>query len=275
MSARKKKVSRARNPLRPRLPFGSVLGQIAAAAVGLVAAVLIVLSPPGEAARDLVLGSTDSSRKAVIVDQLSVTAPGQGFVDDATAELEEAGYSVDYFSGAEVTVELYRSLPEHDYDLVLFRTHSTSVISRGEEDVSSVSLFTNEPYSETKYYEDQQAGRLGFASYTEGGDQLFGITAAFIEESMQGRFDDALVVMMGCDGLRNERAAQAFITKGASSFISWSQFVTAAHTDAATERLLEHLLDEGLPPAEAVNQTMLEVGPDPYYGAVLKAYPDS
>lgn len=248
---------------------------VAGSFAGLFVVAFVILSPPGKTIRDLAPGGDSRSLKAAIVDQLNLTAPGQSFVDDATVQLEESGYSVAYFSGDQVTVDLYRTLAQHDYDLVLLRTHSTAVISRGDDDISSVSLFTNEPYSKTKYYDEQQAGRVGFASYTEGGEQLFGITADFIEESMQGRFDETLIVMMGCDGLRNERAAQAFIGKGASSFISWSQFVTATHTDAATERLLEHLLDEGLPPEEAVNQTMLEVGPDPHYGAVLKAYPSA
>jgi len=248
---------------------------IAGAGVALAGLLAVVfVSPAGGAIRDLAPGGSDSQAlRAVIVDQLSVTAPGQAFVDDATEQLQAAGYSVDYYAGEQITVDFYRTLPEKDYDMVLMRTHSTAVISRGDEDVSSVSLFTNEPYTKDKYLEEQQAGRVGFASYTEGGEQLFGITAGFIEETMKGRFDDTLIVMMGCDGLRNEKAAEAFIKKGASSFISWSQFVTAEHTDAATERLLEHLLAGGLPPEAAVNQTMLEVGPDPYYGALLKVYP--
>ena len=275
MNRRKKKVRRSsardqgkiRGAIKPRAIGFALLGAAVIAAV-------IAWSPVGGALTGLTTGGSGSpSHRAAIIDQLGLTAPNAAFADDATAELEQAGYSVDYYSAEQVTVDLYRGLPDHDYDLVLLRTHSTSVVSRGAEEVSSVALFTNEPYDETKYYEDQRAGRLGFASYTDGGELLFGITADFIENSMLGRFDDTLIVMMGCDGLKNERAAEAFIGKGASSFISWDQFVTAPHTDAATERLLEHLLRERLSPADAVRQTMLEVGPDKYYGAVLKAYP--
>ena len=274
MSRRKKKNKRidkaqaitVKRP--PALVFWSGVG------AGLVALLAVLfVSPAGGAIKDLAPGGSDSGLRAVVVDQLSTTAPGEAFVDDATAQLEQAGYKVEYFAGEQVTVDLYRTLPKGDYDLVLMRTHSTSVISRGEEDVSSISLFTNEPYTKEGYPEEQQAGRVGFASYTEGGDQLFGITADFIRYSKEGDFDDTQVVMMGCDGLRNEKAAEAFRARGAGGFISWSQFVTAEHTDAATKQLLRHILAGGLRPEDAVNQTMLEVGPDPYYGALLKYYP--
>ena len=49
--------------------------------------------------------------------------------------------------------------------------------------------------------------------------------------------------------------------------------MSAAHNDTGTERLLEHLLVDGLTPGEAVAQTAAEVGPDPSYGAELRVYP--
>lgn len=209
---------------------------------------------------------------AVIVDQLSLTAPGEEFARDATAQLEATGYKVDYIPGKSVTVDFYRTLPKAGYDLVLLRAHSSAEITRGEESVASVSLFTNEPYDAGKYRDDQQSGRIGFASYTDEGPQYFGVTADFVKETMEGDFGGALVIMMGCDGLRNERAGEAFVGRGARAFISWSQLVSAEHTDLSTDRLLTHLLVDGLEPAQAVTRTMDEVGPDPAYGAVLRSY---
>jgi hypothetical protein len=49
--------------------------------------------------------------------------------------------------------------------------------------------------------------------------------------------------------------------------------VSSEHTDATTERLLQHLLIDGLTIQEAVTQTMAEVGPDPSYDSVLRLYP--
>ncbi len=76
--------------------------------------------------------------------------------------------------------------------------------------------------------------------------------------------------MMGCDGLRSQRTAQSFLDKGASAFVSWSQPVSASHTDTATQRLLEHLLLEGLNTADAVGRTAAEVGPDPLFEGELR-----
>ena len=46
------------------------------------------------------------------------------------------------------------------------------------------------------------------------------------------------------------------------------------HTDAATQRLLEKLLPQGLAVGDAVTQTAAELGPDPWYGAELRVLPD-
>ena len=52
--------------------------------------------------------------------------------------------------------------------------------------------------------------------------------------------------MMGCDGLRSQVTAEAFLDKGASAFVSWSTRVSADHTDGATRRLLEKHWSRGL-----------------------------
>ena len=55
---------------------------------------------------------------------------------------------------------------------------------------------------------------------------------------------------------------------GAESFISWYGKVTARHTDAATQRLLQYLTD-GFTAEAAVARTAAEVGPDSVTGAGL------
>jgi hypothetical protein len=232
----------------------------------IVAAVLLLPSPALNLAGG---GGSPSPLTAAIVDQLGTTQPNPDFSEAATEMLEQAGYLVDYYPPEVVTVEFYRNLPKGDYDLIVLRTHSTAVISRGEEDVKSISLFSNEPYSLDLYYDEQLAGRIGFAEYQEGGPQYFGITAEFIRSSMKGKFDGATIIMMGCEGLLNDVAAEAFAEKGASNFISWDGLVSAEHTDEATERLLHHLAIESQPAAEAVSLTMAEVGPDPIHGSEL------
>ena len=220
------------------------------------------------------VGGGSGPRTAVIVDQLSLTFANPSFAETATDTLEQAGYAVDYFPGEQVTVDLYRNLPTEDYDLMILRVHSGMAeeadLTTGEKTTREyVALFTGEPYSHDKYA-DEPIGRLGRATYYEGAPPLFGIGPDFITHSMRGSFDKTLIVLMGCDGLRSPRTGQAFLDKGASAFVGWSRSVSASHSDATTLRLLEKLLIEGLPVADAVAQTAADVGPDPLYGAELE-----
>lgn len=218
-------------------------------------------------------GSGGDGPRAAIVDQLQLTSPNPQFVADATQLLAENGYTVDYFPGEAVTVDFYRNLPKRRYDLLILRVHSTAQVSRGADEVRSVSLFTNEPYTKTGYYQEQVAGRIGFASYKDRVEQYFGITSGFITDSMKGGFKGTTVIMMGCEGLVNEKAAEAFTRRGAKDFIGWDGLVSAEHTDEATLKLLQHLVVEGASADEAIARTMTEVGPDPDFGSQLLAWP--
>jgi hypothetical protein len=133
-----------------------------------------------------------------------------------------------------------------------------------------IALFTNEPYDGVAHLEEQQQQRLGKSYYTRGGDALFSIQPEFIERSMKGKFDGAVILIMGCEGLRTERTAQAFLNKGASAVVSWSDSVSAEHTDAATELLLDKLRDPRVRLEDVVARTAAEMGPDPFYGAELR-----
>jgi hypothetical protein len=225
--------------------------------------------------------STDGLKKAVIVDQLELTAPNPTFVSNARETLSQAGYSVDYIHGKDVTVDFYRKLPSREYDLVLLRVHAgiTREVQEGSGETTAteyVSLFTGEPYDESKYG-DELLNYIGRATYTDepDGDAVYGIGPRFVADKMEGDFGGALVVLMGCDGLRSQVTAEAFTNRGASAFVSWSQQVSAPHTDEATEKLLQRLLIEGVPLREAVQQTAAEVGPDQAFGGELRVFPPS
>ena len=225
-------------------------------------------------------GPPPGPKTAAIVDQLSLTQPAPDFIRQATSLLRQAGYAVDYYPGEEVTVDFYRYLPTRHHDLIILRTHSglveaVDLATGGRTTEEFVGLFTSERYSETKYHDEQQprVGRLaplGSASYSGSGNAYFSIGPTFIEDSMKGHFNDAAIIMMGCDGLRSQRTAQAFLDRGAKAFVSWSLPVSASHTDRATARLLELLVGGDVGIGEAVARTAADVGPDPWYGAELR-----
>jgi hypothetical protein len=241
-------------------------------ASALTAIAIVVLMASVAAALLFLWGESGGGPKAAIVDQLSLTFPNPGFTEEATATLEQAGYAVDYFPGEEVTVDFYRRLPTHGYEVIVLRSHADRLQTYWEgEEIDEVVLFTTEPFDGRKYLREEK--RLTIARYHEGGEPYFGIPADFIDESMLGEFDDTTIIMMGCEGLLSERTAEAFIEKGASAYVSWDDAVSASHTDAASERLLEHIYTDGLSAEQAVARTMVELGPDPTYGSELLVYP--
>jgi hypothetical protein len=223
-------------------------------------------------------GGSVGAKHAAIVDQLSVTAPNPDFVATTTRTLEQAGYVVEYYAGDSVTVEFYRHLTEHHYALIVLRAHSglttvTNADTGAVTHTKSVSLFTSQPFDSAQYQAERNAGRLGHSRYLEDGQEVkgvFGIEPDFVRSSMLGRFDHTLVVLMGCNGLDAPSMANAFLDKGASTVVGWSNFVSAGHTDATTSRLLEKVLTDDVPIRQAVEQTSQELGPDPQYGGALQ-----
>ena len=251
--------------LRSALIMVAVFAVIAA--VGAVGA--LVYSQVGGADDDGVL-------RAVIVDQLDLTFPNQDFRDQTTETLEAAGYVVDYVPGEDVTVDYFRDLPTHDYDLVLLRTHVARLEDATGERPALAEIFTAEPYSTTEHVWEREQGYIGSVAYfgdEEGGEPYFGIGPAFVLERMNGRFNGSTIVMMGCSGLFSEAMAEAFIRKGADAFVSWNDLVSAQHTDAATSLLVERMVVDELSVADATEATMAELGPDPYYDSTLLSYP--
>jgi len=211
---------------------------------------------------------------AAIADELDITDPNPTFVRAATSMLEGAGYGVDYYPGENVTVEFYRKLPTHGYDLIILRVHAARLRDEQGTLTDDAGLFTSDPYSKTKYVEEQRADRLRPARFyfDPANPGNFGITPDFVKSSMKGKFQDSTIIIMGCDGLRSNTLAEAFVQRGATTVVSWNGLVSR-HTDAATELLLQHLLVDRLSIERAVAGTMAELGPDPAYGSTLLFYP--
>ena len=214
-----------------------------------------------------------SGVRAAIVDQLSLTYRDESFVGSVTTTLELAGYKVDYYPGEAATVDFYRSLPELGYGLLILRAHSSDHSSG-----NLLALFTSEVYSTTKYLPEQLVGQVGRVWYGKVGEgtPYFGVNQEFVRQGMKGRFQNTLVIMMGCNGLSyTDAMARAFVEKGAKIYIGWSGSVLGSHTDLATTHLVQHLLEEGKTVGEAIAETMVEVGPDPLYNSKLIYYPSS
>lgn len=209
-------------------------------------------------------------RKAAIVDELSLTNPNEATRarQNSTEILEEAGFTVDYYGGDNVTVELYRNLPSQGHGLIIFRVHSG-----WSNQKHCLFLFTSEEYDKWKYQDLQLDDQLVRVGVSEELALWFGITPKFVEKSMNGRFQNTIILMMTCTGFIDPKMAEAFVEKGASVYISWTELVDADHNDDATAALLDKLVVKKQTIEQAVNETMKEVGPDPTYGGELRYHP--
>ena len=218
---------------------------------------------------------------AAIIDQLSSLQENEGFVANVTRELEDYGFEVDLFQGNNITVEFYRQLPTRGYRLIIFRAHS-GILEQDGEVMSRTVLFTNEEYSESGYALEQVYEQLVMGGACQGCPMMFGITPRFIraegvigqDKDMVGRFDDTVIIMMGCSGIAMEDMARAFVDKGASIYLAWDRSVELHYVDEATPYLIHQLCSDELTIREAVDNTMAAKGPDPNYGAELTYYYD-
>ena len=211
--------------------------------------------------------------RAAIIDQLSIRFPNQAFLDQTAKYLAEYGYMVDIYIGDAITVDMYRELPAQGYEVIIFRVHS-GLLGVDPKVADKTWLYTNEPYSKTSHIVEQFDDQVTYAKTHEDAPWYFAISAKFIENSLESKFNETAIIMMGCDCLRFEDFAQAFIKKGASTYIAWDASVMLHYVDAATLFLVEKLCSDKLTVKEAVDQTMDEKGADPDFGAVLRYYPE-
>jgi hypothetical protein len=211
-----------------------------------------------------------------LIDQLSPAFPNESFTNEVTAAIEEFGLPVESHVGDAVDVNLYRSLGEKSLGVLVIRSHSGILELEGGDQQGVTALFTNEPYSERNHVGEQLSDRLLIVRPFETDPKLtFGITPSFVRQSMDGYLPRTIVVVAGCSVLGRTDLAEALVSRGASTVISWDRSVGLTHADEATARLVTHLCAEGMTVDEAVVATMAEMGPDPDYGAILRYFPAS
>jgi hypothetical protein len=214
--------------------------------------------------------------KAAIIDQLYLREPNPAFILEATNLLKSAGFEVDLWQGSQITVDFYRNLPSMGYRFILMRVHSGSLIEikNGQAtEMPDTYLFTAENYTTSRYVTDQLTNKVSYAVMEENSPNVFAVNSEFIRDA-RGTFDKTVILAMGCESSRNIDLEQAFIAKGASVYIGWSDVVTLDHVDKVTLDLMKNFCTGGMTISQGISQTMASLGHDPYYNSYLKFFPE-
>jgi len=240
--------------------------------LAVVAVVVLIVLFAGQSPAD-----TTGKPRAAIIDQLYNLQPNPGFIADVTAQLQDFGFEVDLYQGDEIDVGFYRGLASRGHRIIVFRVHAGGMIEDGQLSDRTL-LFTNEEYSTHRYPAEQLSDRLWLGTAGEGHPVMFGITARFVDSStsMPGRFDDTVIIMMGCYALYHADMAKAFIGRGASAYLGWSGAVLLHYVDEATPYLMRQMVFEDATIKEAVDRTMDPeegIGLDPEYEVGMRYYP--
>ena len=204
--------------------------------------------------------------KAAIIDQLYSDIPNEDFHEKATEYLETAGYKVDIFKTPEITIDFYKKLPTMNYDFIIVRTH-------GAADKDLVTLFTGERYQEEKYITEQLFGQAKRVTplyevtfdtttttsewtvvndtyrtlttpakiETSSSNEYFAITPKLIDEGMQGKFENTIFILGGCNTMNSTSMAESLVKKGASEVVGWNKEVTTFQNDMVILSLLEQM----------------------------------
>ncbi|MBX5329121.1 MAG: hypothetical protein QHH18_04760 [Candidatus Bathyarchaeota archaeon] len=192
------------------------------------------------------------SLNAAIIDQIGEKFPSnstmaQEFNETSVSILEQAGFSVTYHRYETVKVNFFKELAKRDYGIIILRAHYAKRDSETEVDI-----FTSEEYRDGVY------DYVSKGNYTwEPGKFYFAITPDFIKH-LDGVFPKSIIIAMGCWSLKPgyEEMADAFIQKGATAYIGWTEEVDISHSDKETVRLLRMLLEEKMSIADAVGNVV-------------------
>lgn len=210
--------------------------------------------------------------KAAIIDQLYDLQPNAAFVSEVTQQLNDIGLEVDIYQGDEVTVDFYQKLPSHGYKLIIFRVHSGLLVKEGEM-AEGTWLFTSELHSPLKYTDRRLAGSIVKARTDEYHPWVFAVGSDFVTQNVERQFDNTVIIMMGCFSLYLDDLAQAFIEKGAHTYLGWNGNLSLDYVDEATIKLINNLCHEEMTIKWAVEKVMADMGPSPVYNAELVCYP--
>ncbi len=216
-----------------------------------------------------------TSPKAAIIDQLGSSQlstisryENHSFINSTMNLLSSRFAQVDYYSD-NATVENYKRLSSLGYRIIIWRVHSAI-----DNKSKYIAISTAETYGSTNYNQYLNNGQLTVCQILGDSKEYIGITPKFVQEIMTGQFEETVIILMSCNGLKIDyyNTAQALVAKGAKVIVSWDGWIEKPDNDHAITLFLQRLLAQNstISEATAITPTYLsQYGP-----CTLKYYPD-
>ena len=233
---------------------------------------------------NIITTSTSSPDKqprqlAAIIDQLHDLIPNKRHQQKALEYLESAGYDVDIYTTEDITVDFYKKLPSMNYKFIYIRTHSLEVLQLG----NSTFLFTGEKYNINNHIMEQLSNQVHNAlpitdqipiemikNYTMLVDaSYFTIGSKLIDELMIGKFPQSVIIIGGCESVRNHDLAKSLLLRGASVVIGWDRSINSFENDKVMLELLEETLITKIGIHDAIISINEEFSPNLKYSSML------
>ena len=227
--------------------------------------------------------SINGVKKAAILDQLDGDIPNKDFQEKATKYLKDAGYDVELFTTEQLTVDFYKKLPKMNYEFIVVRSHAIGSDGPNYFEDEPVSIFTGEKYADDRYIQEQLFGQLGkgapymssqvsvsvdlsdldktgsveVSSDSSGRildttNPYFLVGSKYVNEIMEGRFPNTVIVLGGCSTLSNPSLAESLVNRGASSVVGWDRLIGSSKNDQAMLTFLESVLVNDMQVSDAV-----------------------
>lgn len=183
---------------------------------------------------------TANKGKAVIYDPLSTQT--DTFTQQCSETLTRAGYKVHTLKGENATVEAIAGL--NGYGLIVFRAHSGVF-----ED--EVWIFTGEEFSSSRHVLEQVSGEVHLARSPNDPRLYFAVGPSFFKLHVADGLKDTVVLLMGCDTMKDSSLAEALCGCGAAAVAGWDGPVNLDVSDNVFTGLVGELCT-GKPLGEAV-----------------------
>ena len=114
-------------------------------------------------------------------------------------------------------------MPNRGYRLLILRVHTPRLKEADGTLGDEAALVTSDAYDPQKPVSKKLAPYLVrvYALTDWPLREMYGVTDGFVQTLMEGNLQGATVILTGCSGLRTEKLARAFVSRGAKEVIGW------------------------------------------------------